>query len=117
MLPAECTILLGPVFSRVFTLVLLVPNCVAVVLAIEREKQVRIWYGSQIVGKHNLDLIVEGMAIVELKANHGSLAIHGAQLRSYLRATDCAVGILVNFGMPTLQLEVLLRQEIAENSE
>ena len=86
-------------------------------LAIEREKQVRIWYGSQIVGKHNLDLIVEGMAIVEVKANHGSLAIHSAQLRSYLRATDCAVGILVNFGMPTLQLEVLLRQEIAENSE
>ena len=82
-------------------------------LAIEREKQVRIWYGSHIVGKHGLDLIVEGTAIVELKANQGLMAIHGAQLRSYLRATDCAVGILVNFGMPALQWQVLYRQEIA----
>lgn len=86
-------------------------------LAIEREKQVKIWYGSQVVGKHGLDLIVEGTAIVELKANHGLLAIHDAQLRSYLRATDCAVGILVNFGMPALQWQVLYRQEIAENNE
>jgi GxxExxY protein len=69
------------------------------------------------VGKHGLDLIVEGTAIVELKANHGLLAIHGAQLRSYLRATDCAVGILVNFGMPALQWDVLHRQEIAEKTE
>jgi GxxExxY protein len=86
-------------------------------LALEREKQVKIWYGSQVVGKHNLDLIVERTAIVELKANHGLVPIHAAQLRSYLQATDCAVGILVNFGTSSLQWEVMHRQLVAEKSD
>jgi GxxExxY protein len=86
-------------------------------LAIERERQVKIWYGSQVVGKHNLDLIIERTAIVELKANHGLVPIHAAQLRSYLHATDCAVGILVNFGMSGLQWEVFHRQLVAEKSD
>jgi GxxExxY protein len=86
-------------------------------LAIEREQEVKIWYGSQVVGKHNLDLIIERTAIVELKANHGLVPIHAAQLRSYLHATDCAVGILVNFGMSGLQWEVFHRQLVAEKSD
>ena len=56
-------------------------------LAIERERQVRIWYGSFVVGKHSLDLIVERTVVIELKATHALAPIYGAQLRSYLRAT------------------------------
>ena len=86
-------------------------------LACERERQVKIWYGSQIVGKHNVDLIVEGAVVVELKANHGLIPIHAAQLRSYLQATDCAMGILLNFGTPSLQWEVMHRELVAEKSD
>jgi len=86
-------------------------------LAIERERQVKIWYGSLIVGKHNLDLVLERTAIVELKANRGLLPIHTAQLRSYLLATECSVGILVNFGLRTLQWEVFHREDFAEKTE
>ena len=56
-------------------------------LAIERERQVRIWYGSFVVGKHSLDLIVERTVVIELKATQALAPIYGAQLRSYLRAT------------------------------
>ena len=78
-------------------------------LAIERERQIKIWYGTLVVGKHTLDLIVERSVVVELKANQGLAPIHAAQLRSYLQATDCSCGILLNFGTPALQWEVLPR--------
>ena len=86
-------------------------------LTIERERQIKIWYGSQIVGKHSLDLVVEGAAIIELKANQGLLSVHAAQLRSYLKATDYPFGVLLNFGTATLQWEVQHRREVAENPE
>jgi len=78
-------------------------------LAIERERQVKIWYGPLVVGKHSLDLIVERSVVVELKANRGLAAIHAAQLQSYLQATDCSRGVLLNFGTPALQWDVLHR--------
>ena len=70
-----------------------------------------------IAGQHNVDLIVEGAVVVELKANHGLIPIHAAQLRSYLQATDCAMGILLNFGTPSLQWEVMHRDLVAEKSD
>jgi GxxExxY protein len=86
-------------------------------LAIERERQVRIWYGSFVVGKHSLDLIVERTVVIELKATHALAPIYSAQLRSYLRATDCSCGILLNFGTLALQWEVMHREIVAENSD
>jgi GxxExxY protein len=41
----------------------------------ERERQIKVWYASQVVGKHCLDLVVEQAAIVELKANHGIILL------------------------------------------
>jgi GxxExxY protein len=79
-------------------------------LAIERERQIKIWYGSQVVGKHNLDLVVGGTAVVELKANQGLIPVHLAQLRSYLHATEYPFGLLLNFGAAQLQWEVLHRE-------
>lgn len=86
-------------------------------MAIERERQIKIWYGSQVVGKHTLDLIVDGTAIVELKAGQALASVHAAQLRSYLQATDYPLGLLVNFGSARLQWEVLHREKVAEKSD
>jgi GxxExxY protein len=86
-------------------------------LAIERERQVKIWYGALIVGRHSLDLIVERSVVIELKANHGVAPIHAAQLRSYLQAADYSCGILLNFGTLELQWEVLHRQLVAEKPD
>ena len=72
-------------------------------LRIEREKSFKIWYASQIVGRHVLDLVVEDRVIVEVKVGRGIIPVHGAQVRSYLQATAYPVGVIVNFGLTELE--------------
>jgi GxxExxY protein len=76
-------------------------------LSFEREKQIKIWYGVQLVGKHRLDLVVDASVVVELKANRGIVAAHQAQMRSYLQATGHPYGLIINFGMPELEWELI----------
>ena len=76
-------------------------------LHFEREKQITIWYGSSVVGKHRLDLVVEQAVVVELKANRGLIGVHLAQMNSYLHATNYPVGVILNFGMPELGVEIV----------
>jgi GxxExxY protein len=76
-------------------------------LQIEREKLIKIRYGSHVVGKHFLDLVVNETVIVELKAARGIIPVHTAQLRSYLHATGYSAGLILNFGRPELQWEHL----------
>ena len=73
-------------------------------LSIETQKEVRIRYAGIEVGRHRLDLLVEGRVIVEIKAVEHLQPIHLAQVRSYLRATDLQIGLLLNFNSPTLQV-------------
>ena len=65
--------------------------------AIEREKEVIIYYEGEEVGRHRLDLLVEGSVVVELKTVEELGKAHYSQVRSYLKATRCKRGILVNF--------------------
>src|SRR2546426_9463230 len=83
---------------------------------IEREKLIKIWYGSQIVGKHFLDLVVEETIIIELKAARAIIPVHAAQMKSYLQATGYPTGLILNFGMPELQWELLQSERPAEPS-
>lgn len=64
----------------------------------ETDKEVVVHYRGREVGRHRLDLLVDGAVIVELKAVADLAAVHYEQLRSYLRATRLEVGLLVNFG-------------------
>ena len=74
---------------------------------VEREKAIKVWYASSVVGKHLLDLVVDGTVIVELKANRGIVQVHMAQMNSYLHATDYPMGVVLNFGMPELEFELI----------
>lgn len=74
---------------------------------IEREKSVKIWYGSSIVGRHRLDLVVNCTVIVELKVGRGIIKVHMAQMNSYLHATEYPFGLILNFGMPELEYELV----------
>jgi GxxExxY protein len=77
-------------------------------MPIQREKQIKIWYGTQLVGKHQLDLVVDGSIVVELKANRGIVGAHVAQVRSYLQASGHPYGLILNFGMPELEWELVV---------
>ena len=73
-------------------------------LKYEYQKEVKVKYLGAVVGTHRLDLVVEKKIIVELKALSDLADIHFAQLRSYLKATGLKVGLLLNFGKPTLEI-------------
>jgi len=66
-------------------------------LATEAEKEVMIFYDGQEVGKHRLDILVEGRLILELKTVEALSKAHYAQVRSYLKATRLDIALLVNF--------------------
>ena len=64
------------------------------------EVEVPIHYMGVLLGRHRLDLVVAGRAIVELKAVTKLDAAHFAQVRSYLASSNLPVGLLVNFAGP-----------------
>ena len=44
------------------------------------------------------DLIVERKVVIELKSVEQIAPVHKKQLLTYLRLTDCRLGLLINFG-------------------
>ncbi len=73
-------------------------------LSYERQKRLKIPY-EEIVLKTDfrLDLIVENKIIVELKCVERIIPIHEAQLLTYLKITDCKLGLLLNFNCPLMK--------------
>lgn len=71
--------------------------------AVEAEVRVPLYYkGAQLRSHYRLDLVVDGIVIVELKASDGISDHARAQALSYLRATRMPVALVMNFAAPTL---------------
>ena len=66
---------------------------------VEAEKEILIHYEDELIGRHRLDLLVDGQIIVELKTVESLCKPHYAQVRSYLKASNLNVALLVNFGL------------------
>jgi GxxExxY protein len=88
---------LGPGFLENVYLNALLIELRKIGLACESEKEIRVLYEGALVGIHKIDLFVEGVVIVELKAVEDLNKRHYAQLRSCLSALHCPHGLLVNF--------------------
>jgi len=72
-------------------------------ISYESEKAITVSYrGTQIEGQR-VDLIVEGLIVVELKAVARFDDVHQAQVMSYLRTTGLRGGLLINFRVPVLK--------------
>ncbi|MCE5294629.1 MAG: GxxExxY protein [Chlamydiales bacterium] len=52
---------------------------------------------------YRLDLLVNGVVIVEVKAINEIASIHHAQVTSYLKLSGCRVGLLINFNVLLLK--------------
>jgi GxxExxY protein len=73
-------------------------------LAVERQKPVPLQFnGLEFDEGFRLDLLVEGRVIVELKSIEKLAPVHRKQVLTYLRLMDLRVGLLINFGAPTLK--------------
>lgn len=74
-------------------------------LKFERQKAVLIHYDGKAVGEHRLDYLIESRVILEMKATKAIEAIYLATARSYLRATDLPLALVINFAKPVLDIK------------
>ena len=72
-------------------------------LSVQQQIELPVEYDGFEVGKHRLDLFVEGTIVVELKAIKDLEDIHFAIAKSYLRAAGVKHGLLLNFAKTTLE--------------
>jgi len=68
-----------------------------------RQKAFGLSYKGHEIGEGRLDLLVGDELLVELKAVEALAPIHKAQVISYLKATGCHLGLLINFNVPVLK--------------
>jgi GxxExxY protein len=73
-------------------------------LKIEPQKSMPVFYKDVMLDcGYRADLVVEEQVIVEIKSVSGIAPIHEAQLLSYLKLSDCKIGLLINFNVKMLK--------------
>ncbi len=71
---------------------------------IERQKAMPLNYREVALDcGYRLDLLVNEMVIVEIKAVENLLPIHDAQLMTYMKLAGCKLGLLINFNTKLLK--------------
>jgi GxxExxY protein len=79
-------------------------------IKVEREKEFKIEY-KQTILKHSFfaDFVFYDNIIVEVKANEGAINdVCISQTLNYLKASDCRVGLIINFGRKSLEHQRLV---------
>ena len=69
----------------------------------ERQREVAVDYKGHEVGAGRLDLLVGGCLVVELKSVSSVTQVDVAKVLSYLKATRCALALLINFNVSMLR--------------
>ena len=77
-------------------------------LTVLEEVSYQVRYRGQPVGTYITDLVVEDRVIVDLKAIEKLAQPHVGQVLNYLKASNLPVGLLVNFGIPRLEIRRVL---------
>ena len=64
-----------------------------------RQHQMRVVYKNVTINDtFRADILVEGKVIIELKSIENVMPVHKKQLITYLKLSDCRLGLLINFG-------------------
>lgn len=71
--------------------------------SVERQHPIRMRYKTIDLGAQRLDLIVDELIVLELKAVDAITDLMLAQLVSYLRSAKLPLGLLINFNVPLLK--------------
>jgi len=78
-------------------------------LSVKQQHDVRVNYKGIVLPELTIDILVEDLLVLELKAIEKVPEVHLAMLVSYLRAGGYPVGLLINFGAPTLKQGIYRR--------
>ncbi len=73
-------------------------------IAFERQKAIPVVYKNVCLDcGFKVDLLIDKLIVVELKAIDALTSIHDAQLLTYLKLTKCKLGLLFNFNVLRLR--------------
>lgn len=78
-------------------------------LKAEGQVPLNVHYKGHVIGEYVVDILVEDVVILELKAVSRLEKIHEAQLLNYLKATELNVGLLINFKYPRAEIKRFVR--------
>lgn len=71
---------------------------------VERQRTVRIVHRGRTVDRaFRIDLLVDRLVVVEVKCNERHSPVYRRQLLTYLRLMKLEVGLMLNFGLPTMK--------------
>jgi len=73
-------------------------------LTVEKQKALPLIYEEvKLDAGYRLDIIVENKVIIELKAVEAINDVHLAQVLTYLKLSDCRLGMLINFNVTLIK--------------
>ena len=94
---------LGPGFLEVIYENALKHELSKIGLSARQQQVFPVIYDGVTVGEHRVDLIVEGLILLELKAVERMTPVFVAQTISSLRAANLDIGLLINFNEKVLK--------------
>jgi GxxExxY protein len=97
---------LGPGFEEIFYQRALALELPGHGLEFEREVWIDVYYKGQKLGRKRVDFVIEEV-MVEIKAKAILEDVDFVQALSYLKASGCKVGLLLNFGAKILEIRRL----------
>lgn len=71
--------------------------------------KITVYYEGSNVGNFIADIVVNDLVIIELKSVSQIIKAHEVQLVNYLTATQKEVGLILNFGLTTLEIRRKVR--------
>ena len=74
-------------------------------LKVQQQVPIQVRYDGLVVGDYVADLLVEDCVLIELKAIQKLEDVHKAQVINYLKATGLRLCILLNFGVPRVEIK------------
>jgi GxxExxY protein len=62
-----------------------------------------IYHGLHLETGYRIDILVENKVIVEVKSLESILPVHWAQVLTYMKLSECNLGLLLNFNVKSLK--------------
>ena len=82
-------------------------------LPFESQREFRVRYRGQLLeARYRADLVCYGRILVELKALQRLSGTEESQLINYLKTAGFRLGLLINFGRPSLEYHRFLRDDL-----
>ncbi len=78
-------------------------------IGFEREKEMSLNYKGHDIGTRRVDFFIEEKIMLEIKAVIQLEDVHLAQAINYLEAYGMEIGLLINFGSPSLQFKRVMK--------